>query len=215
LFEAQMLINGRPVPSPAGATYERRDPVSDRIVTRAAAGSEDDALAAADAAAGAFASWAATAPDTRAGILLTAETIFAARTDEVVAIASDELGASEEWTRFNVDIARQILRQAATLCGGIGETAEAGGPPGLGYRLSRRPAGVVLGIAPWNAAVTLATRAVAAPLACGNTVVLKGSELCPKTHEWVVRCLCDAGCRPGCSTTSPTRPSGRTASSLR
>jgi acyl-CoA reductase-like NAD-dependent aldehyde dehydrogenase len=197
LFEAHLHINGRPVPSPAGATYDRRDPVSDRVVTRAAAGSEDDALAAADAAAGAFAAWAATPPDTRAEVLLAADGIFAARTDDVVAIAARELGSSEEWTRFNVGIARQILRQAATLCDGIGETEETGGPPGLDYRLSRRPAGVVLGIAPWNAAVTLATRAVAAPLACGNTVVLKGSELCPKTHEWVVRCLCDAGLPPG------------------
>jgi benzaldehyde dehydrogenase (NAD) len=41
---------------------------------------------------------------------------------------------------------------------------------------------VVLGIAPWNAPVILGVRAVATPLACGNTVVLKGSELCPATH---------------------------------
>jgi vanillin dehydrogenase len=141
LFEAHLHINGRPVPSPAGATYDRRDPVSDRVVTRAAAGSEDDALAAADAAAGAFAAWSGTAPGARAAILKTADGIFAARADDVVAIAANELGSSEDWTRFNVDIARQILRQAATLCDGIGEAAVAGGPPGLGYRLSRRPGG--------------------------------------------------------------------------
>jgi acyl-CoA reductase-like NAD-dependent aldehyde dehydrogenase len=197
LFEAQLFINGRPVASEAGATYERRDPVSERVVTRAVAGSEDDAQWAADAAAGAFPDWSATSPGTRGAILMAAEREMAARTDEVVAIAAGELGSAEDWTRFNVDIARQILRQAATLCDAIAEEDVAEAPPGLSYRLSRRPAGVVLGIAPWNAAVTLATRAVAAPLACGNTVVLKGSELCPKTHEWVVRCLCDAGLPPG------------------
>ena len=36
-----------------------------------------------------------------------------------------------------------------------------------------------LGIAPWNAPVILGTRALAMPLACGNTVVLKSSEICP------------------------------------
>jgi acyl-CoA reductase-like NAD-dependent aldehyde dehydrogenase len=56
---------------------------------------------------------------------------------------------------------------------------------------------VVLGIAPWNAAVTLGVRAVAAPLALGNTVVLKGSELCPKMHELVARALIEAGLPPG------------------
>ena len=38
----------------------------------------------------------------------------------------------------------------------------------------RQPAGVVLGIAPWNAPIILGVRAIATPLACGNTVVLKG-----------------------------------------
>ena len=47
----------------------------------------------------------------------------------------------------------------------------------------RQPAGVVLGIAPWNAPVILGVRAIATPLACGNTVVLKGSENCPRTHQ--------------------------------
>ena len=197
MFEAQLFINGRLVASPAGATYDRRDPVSERVVTRAVAGSEDDAQWAADAAAGAFAGWSSTSPDVRRAILLAAEREMAARFEEVVAIAEGELGSAGDWTRFNVEIARQILRQAATLCDAIGEEEVPHAPQDRRYRLARRPAGVVLGIAPWNAAVTLATRAVAAPLACGNTVVLKGSELCPKTHEWVVRCLSDAGLPPG------------------
>ena len=50
----------------------------------------------------------------------------------------------------------------------------------------RQPAGVVVGMAPWNAPVILATRAVATPLAYGNTVVLKASEHCPRTHAAVV-----------------------------
>lgn len=43
----------------------------------------------------------------------------------------------------------------------------------------------------------LATRAIATPLACGNTVVLKGSELCPETHALIVEALNDAGLPPG------------------
>jgi acyl-CoA reductase-like NAD-dependent aldehyde dehydrogenase len=43
----------------------------------------------------------------------------------------------------------------------------------------RRPVGVVGAIAPWNAALILSARAIAAPLALGNTVVLKPSELSP------------------------------------
>ena len=57
----------------------------------------------------------------------------------------------------------------------------------------RQPAGVVLGIAPWNAPVILGVRAIAMPLACGNTVVLKASELCPRTHRLIGTALRDAG----------------------
>ncbi|MGZ4411382.1 MAG: aldehyde dehydrogenase family protein, partial [Gaiellaceae bacterium] len=43
----------------------------------------------------------------------------------------------------------------------------------------RRPAGVVGAIAPWNAALILSARSIAAPLVFGNTVVLKPSEESP------------------------------------
>jgi acyl-CoA reductase-like NAD-dependent aldehyde dehydrogenase len=61
----------------------------------------------------------------------------------------------------------------------------------------RRPVGVVLGIAPWNAPVILGTRAVAGPLAYGNTVVMKASEECPRTHAAIVQALVDAGVPDG------------------
>src|SRR4051812_16891632 len=61
----------------------------------------------------------------------------------------------------------------------------------------RQPAGVVVGMAPWNAPVILSTRAIATPLAYGNTVVLKASEECPRTHAAVVRALVDAGLPAG------------------
>jgi benzaldehyde dehydrogenase (NAD) len=61
----------------------------------------------------------------------------------------------------------------------------------------RQPVGVVVGMAPWNAPVILSTRAVAAPLAFGNTVVLKASEQCPRTHAAVVRAIADAGVPAG------------------
>jgi acyl-CoA reductase-like NAD-dependent aldehyde dehydrogenase len=61
----------------------------------------------------------------------------------------------------------------------------------------RQPVGVVVGIAPWNAPVILATRAVATPLAYGNTVVLKASEECPRTHAAVATAIADAGVPAG------------------
>jgi benzaldehyde dehydrogenase (NAD) len=69
--------------------------------------------------------------------------------------------------------------------------------PGSLAMAVRQPAGVVLGMAPWNAPVILGVRAVAVPLACGNTVVLKASELCPRTHQLIIESLQEAGLPPG------------------
>ena len=65
--------------------------------------------------------------------------------------------------------------------------------PGLLSLALREPVGVVLGIAPWNAPVILGCRAIAAPLACGNTVILKASERCPRTHGLIVEAFAAAG----------------------
>ena len=53
------------------------------------------------------------------------------------------------------------------------------GHPGTFAMGLRRPVGVVGAIAPWNAALILSARSIAAPLALGNTVVLKPSEWSP------------------------------------
>lgn len=41
-------------------------------------------------------------------------------------------------------------------------------------------------ITPWNAPTGLTIRAIAIPLICGNTVVLKSSEICPRTNGIIV-----------------------------
>jgi len=54
--------------------------------------------------------------------------------------------------------------------------------------------------------VSLAARAIATPLICGNTVVLKPSEFSPKSQYIMVRALAAAGLPAGCLNFLPTRP---------
>ena len=49
-------------------------------------------------------------------------------------------------------------------------------------------------------------RAVAAPLAYGNTMVLKASEQCPRTHAAIVDALTDAGVPAGAITLVTSEP---------
>jgi benzaldehyde dehydrogenase (NAD) len=57
----------------------------------------------------------------------------------------------------------------------------------------REPVGTILGIAPWNAPIILGVRAIAVPLACGNSVILKASEICPRTHSLIIEAFASAG----------------------
>jgi len=116
-----------------------------------------------------------------------------ARADAFVESMRDELRASEPWARFNVALGAGIVREAAALTTQITGEVIPSDKPGLLSLALREPVGVVLGIAPWNAPVILGCRAIATPLACGNTVILKASERCPRTHGLLVEAFAEAG----------------------
>ena len=56
-METQLIIDNKARTATNGAVAERRSPITGKIVTRLAAANVDDALAAADSAAAAFATW--------------------------------------------------------------------------------------------------------------------------------------------------------------
>ena len=197
MSDLSMLINGLAVSAEKGATFERRNPLDGSIATRAPAASEADAVAAVDAAAEAFRTWSQTGPGERRALLLKAADALEAKTPKFVEAVSAETGATGMWAGFNVMLAAGMIREAASLTTQIsGEVIPSDVPGSLAMGV-RQAAGVVLGIAPWNAPVILGVRAIATPLACGNTVVFKGSENCPHTHRLIAEAFQDAGFPPG------------------
>jgi acyl-CoA reductase-like NAD-dependent aldehyde dehydrogenase len=80
---------------------------------------------------------------------------------------------------FQMGFVPGLFRQAAALAYAPLGTVIPSDHPGTVAMGIRRPVGVVGAIAPWNAALILSARSIAAPLALGNTVVLKPSELSP------------------------------------
>jgi acyl-CoA reductase-like NAD-dependent aldehyde dehydrogenase len=191
--DVQLLIGDHDVAAANASTFERMNPISGAVATRAAAATVDDARAAAAAAAKAFPAWSALGPNERRKKLLRAADLLEARTPDFIAAMTDETGATAAWAGFNVYLAAQMLREAASMTTQVsGETIPSDVPGSLAFSI-RQPVGVVLGIAPWNAPVILGVRAIAVPLACGNTVVLKASEVCPATHCLIGTVLREAG----------------------
>jgi acyl-CoA reductase-like NAD-dependent aldehyde dehydrogenase len=104
-----------------------------------------------------------------------------------------EIGATAGWAMFNLTLASGMIREAAALTTQIGGEVIPSDKPGCLAMTLREPVGVILGIAPWNAPIILGVRAIAVPLACGNAVILKASELCPRTHSLIIEAFAAAG----------------------
>jgi acyl-CoA reductase-like NAD-dependent aldehyde dehydrogenase len=189
----QLLIDNEDRTALSGGTYDRIDPVTGEAASRAAAGQPADADAAAEAAAGAFAQWSATGPGERRKLLLRAADIMDSKAGEFIRLMTAETGATAPWGGFNTMFAANILREAAAMTTQISGEIIPSDKPGTLAMGVRQAAGVCVGIAPWNAPVILGTRAIAMPLACGNTVILKASEMCPGTHRLIGQVLREAG----------------------
>ena len=192
-----LLIANEDQQASGGAVFERLNPISGQVATRAAAATVEDARRAADAAAAAFPEWSSTTPKERRKVLLKAADVLEGKGPQFVEAMGAEIGATAGWAMFNVMLAADMLREAASLVTQIkGEIIPSNRPGSLAMAV-RQPAGVVLSMAPWNAPVILGVRSLATPLACGNTVVMKTSELCPRTHRLIVEALLEAGLPKG------------------
>lgn len=192
-----LLIGGDEQAAESGERFDVVSSRDGRVVTRAAAASLDDALRAANNAAAAFPVWSGLEPGRRRHILSTAADLVARYSERLVEVIVRETGTTRNWARFNCEMAEQFLRDAAATVTYVRGESVPSDLKSSWSLVQRTPVGVVLGMAPWNAALLLGVRAVAMPLACGNTVVLKSSELCPATHYAIGAILREAGLPPG------------------
>ncbi|PLB36615.1 putative aldehyde dehydrogenase [Aspergillus candidus] len=155
------------------------------------------AIKAVESSASAFASWSKTRPQERRAKLLQLATVLRQRATELEKLVDEEIHCGELWAHIIMQGGIELVEETAALIttstmGCIPATDK--GSYGL---VLKEPLGVVLGIAPWNAPVILGLRAVVAPVAVGNTAILKGSELSPRTHYMLASLFREAGFPPG------------------
>jgi acyl-CoA reductase-like NAD-dependent aldehyde dehydrogenase len=197
MIAVDLMINNADVKAAGNATFDRLNPLTGDIAARAAASSAKDAARAAEAAAAAFPAWSEMAPAARRALLNKAADLIEAAGGQFAPVMAAETGSTAMWAGFNCMLAAGMVREAAAMTTQIAGEIIPSNVPGslaMGYR---QPVGVVAGIAPWNAPVILGVRAIAMPLACGNTVVLKASEVCPGTHRLIGTLFREAGFPPG------------------
>ncbi|CAH0054027.1 unnamed protein product [Clonostachys solani] len=200
-----LFINGAYKAPSNGSTFPVVNPMTGKPIYSCSAATVEDYSEAIERAHEAFRSWSRTPPSARRLILLRAADILESYLDQdAPEILSSEVSAVKSWVQLNIKASATILRDTAGLVTHIKGEIIPADRPGTMILVERCPVGVVFAISPWNAPVNLTARAIACPLICGNTVVLKPSEFSPKSQHLVVRALQEAGLPAGCLNFLPT-----------
>ncbi|KAJ9615425.1 hypothetical protein H2200_001500 [Cladophialophora chaetospira] len=179
--------------------FEVKNSSTQEVQWTASGADVDLAKRAVGSASRAFVPWSRTHPTQRRRIFLKAAELFRSRRAELVDVMVRETNCTRQWAdEVNMTIGINFLDELASLatwCStGSLPTTESADRLAMVFK---QPYGVILGIAPWNSAFILAIRAVATPILCGNTAILKASELSPKTHHLIAQIFRDAGLPPG------------------
>jgi acyl-CoA reductase-like NAD-dependent aldehyde dehydrogenase len=173
--------------------FERLNPMTGDVASSAEAMQPGDIPAIAEKAQAGFEQWSKLGPNARRAVLNKAADALEAKKDEFVAAMMGEIGATAGWAMFNLGLAAGMVREAAAITTQVQGEVIPSDHPGTVAMALREPVGVMLGIAPWNAPIILGVRAIAVPLACGNSVILKASEQCPRTHALIIEAFAEAG----------------------
>lgn len=192
-----LLINGEWRAATGGKTVAVNDPATGDVIHEIADASVDDGVAAMDAAAEAFPSWAATPARERAEILRRAFDLLQERKEDIALLMTLEMGKPLAEARGEVVYGGEFLRWFSEV------TAHTQGryganPEGTGRMVvTHHPVGPCYLITPWNFPLAMATRKIAPALAAGCTVVIKPATLTPLTTLFFAQILQDAGLPDG------------------
>jgi succinate-semialdehyde dehydrogenase/glutarate-semialdehyde dehydrogenase len=193
----KLYIGGEWVDSTSGRSIEVHDPATGLVIKTIADASVEDGARAMDAAAGAQASWARTAPRVRGEILRKAFDLLMERADEFALLMTLEMGKPLAEARGEVTYGGEFLRwfseEAVRINGRFNSN-----PEGTGRIIvTHLPVGPSFLITPWNFPLAMATRKIAPAIAAGCTSIIKPAELTPLTTLLFVKLLEEAGVPAG------------------
>ena len=190
---AQFYINGEWVESLANQALEVINPATEEIIGSVAAGNQEDVDKAVAAAKSAFDSYSRTSREERVELLENIINHYKARSDEIAATISEEMGAP-----INLAHSAQVPMGLDHLITTLDVLREFKFEEGLGSsRIMREPVGVCGFITPWNWPMNQIACKVAPALAAGCTMVLKPSEIAPFNAILFAEILDAAGVPPG------------------
>ncbi|MDA3919895.1 MAG: NAD-dependent succinate-semialdehyde dehydrogenase [Salinisphaera sp.] len=203
-----LYIDGTWCPGSGGERFDVLNPADETLLASVASASEDDAIAALDAAQRAFPDWAALKPRDRGEILRKAFELMHDRLEDIARLITLENGKARADAMGEATYAAEFFRWfSEEAVRGEGMLAKA---PSSGARtlVHYKPAGVAVLVTPWNYPAAMGTRKIAPALAAGCPVIIKPAAETPLTMLALMPLLEEAGVPPGIVNVLPTRQPG-------
>ncbi|AKB30287.1 Aldehyde dehydrogenase [Methanosarcina siciliae T4/M] len=192
----KMQINGKAVEACGGEVFGIKNPATGELIEQVPHGTEEDVVFAVEAASSAFASWASSSPQQRAGVLYRAAEIARQRKDQLAFLLTQEQGKPLVEARNEIEGFAHVLEYYCGLAGNLkGDFIPV---PGNGYAFTlKKPLGVCAAIIPWNMPALIMGWKIAPGLISGNTLVLKPASNTPLTNLTLASIFGEAGLPAG------------------
>ncbi|SDJ05015.1 betaine-aldehyde dehydrogenase [Alteribacillus bidgolensis] len=195
----KMFINGEWVSAASGETRTIINPFNQEKIAAVPEGDETDTQAAIDAARNAFdeGSWPHTPGTERGKLVLKIAELIERDKKELAELETLDTGKTlTESYEDMCDIA-EVFRYYAGLADKDGGEVIESPIPDSKSKVVREPVGVCGQITPWNYPLLQAAWKIAPALACGNTIIVKPSEITPLTTIKVTDLIEEAGIPAG------------------
>lgn len=200
----QLFIGGTWRTANSGKKFDVVDPATGEVIAVVDDADISDAEAAMAAAVAAQESWAQTAPRARSEILARAFHMIIARTEELAAIITAEMGKPLADARGEVAYGAEFFRWFSEEAVRISGDHTLTGDGKNRIIVTRAPVGPSILVTPWNFPLAMGTRKIGPALAAGCTVVFKPAEQTPLTALALAAILVEAGVPDGVVNVVPT-----------
>lgn len=193
----KQYIDGEWVEAGNGGTWDVINPATEEVIMTVPFGNGDDAKAAIEAAEKAFPAWSSLTAYKRADILKKAADIMRSRLNDLAKTTTQESGKPFSQAKGEWFVAADLFEWFAEECKRAYGRTIPSRIPNKRMTVIKQPIGVVGVITAWNFPAYNPSRAWAAALAAGCTVVAKASEYTPLTAMEMMNILVEAGIPAG------------------
>jgi succinate-semialdehyde dehydrogenase / glutarate-semialdehyde dehydrogenase len=195
--DTKLFINGSWCHAASGDQIAVVNPATGDVVGQVAQAHENDLQAAVTAADAAFQNWSVISPLERSNVMRRAAMLLRERADGISRLLTTEQGKplveARTETLAAADIIDWFAEEGRRTYGRVIPARQAG----VMQLVIREPVGPAAAFTPWNFPINQVVRKVAAAIASGCTVVVKGPEETPASPAALIRCFADAGLPPG------------------